>query len=339
MTHRTLLAAAPVAAALALAANADAQVTLDQDDAGNAVYADGWQNFDDGSTQPELLGGWVHGGNAVPGETVDIASSANNGGGTTIDTDGVSFQLWDPPEPGQEVGGFVDTFRFIDPAERNLQVGETFSFDLDVNFRGGFKGVTIRDADDETSLFNFNVGGDDYTVNDVATGGGSVGDAYSNDTVFSIALEQTAADGGTWTVTRSGAIDDVDTGTYTGVVSSFQLYSGDQGSFPEDAIFFNNFLITGEEVAMLPGDANGDGTVDLADFGILRSEFGSSGAMLQADFNDDMTVDLADFGILRANFGSSADLGTLDAWYASVVPEPATLALAGLAGVALLRRR
>jgi len=94
---------------------------------------------------------------------------------------------------------------------------------------------------------------------------------------------------------------------------------------------------------LLPGDANMDGTVDLADFGILRSNFGLSvGATFgQGDFNEDGAVDLADFGILRANFGSSADgpMAVLDGWYATVVPEPGTLALAGVAGMALLRRR
>ncbi|MEM7807140.1 MAG: dockerin type I domain-containing protein [Planctomycetota bacterium] len=58
-------------------------------------------------------------------------------------------------------------------------------------------------------------------------------------------------------------------------------------------------------VPLLPGDANGDGTVNLADFGILRANFGTTGTALfsQGDFNNDGNVDLADFGILRANFG------------------------------------
>ncbi|MEM1011733.1 MAG: PEP-CTERM sorting domain-containing protein [Planctomycetota bacterium] len=96
------------------------------------------------------------------------------------------------------------------------------------------------------------------------------------------------------------------------------------------------------DVPMLPGDANGDGTVDLADFGILRANFGSTmGTFATGDFNGDMNVDLADFGILRANFGTSSgsDLAALDAWYASVVPEPTTLGLCGIAGLAMLRRR
>ncbi len=90
----------------------------------------------------------------------------------------------------------------------------------------------------------------------------------------------------------------------------------------------------------LPGDANGDGTVNLADFGILRANFGSTmGTFMTGDFNDDGLVNLADFGILRANFGSTADAPLLDAWFATVVPEPTTLAIAGVAGLGLLRRR
>ncbi len=55
----------------------------------------------------------------------------------------------------------------------------------------------------------------------------------------------------------------------------------------------------------LLGDANGDGVVNLADFGILRAEFGQTGGSLFADFNNDGVVNLADFGILRANFGAT----------------------------------
>ena len=55
----------------------------------------------------------------------------------------------------------------------------------------------------------------------------------------------------------------------------------------------------------LAGDANRDRVVDLADFVILRNNFGTGRSFVQADFNDDNTVDLADFVILRNQFGKS----------------------------------
>ncbi len=78
-------------------------------------------------------------------------------------------------------------------------------------------------------------------------------------------------------------------------------------------------------LANLPGDANGDGAVDLADFGVLKANFGTGTTVGQGDFSGDGAVDLTDFGILKENFGASA---------AAVVPEPSTLLL-GLVGIAL----
>lgn len=58
------------------------------------------------------------------------------------------------------------------------------------------------------------------------------------------------------------------------------------------------------------GDANDDNQVDLADFGLLGSNFGSSGFAVNspgwsADFNGDGIVNLADFGLLQSNFGET----------------------------------
>jgi len=83
----------------------------------------------------------------------------------------------------------------------------------------------------------------------------------------------------------------------------------------------------------LPGDANQDEKVNLADFTILKANFGVDPAGWTAgNFNTDTTVNLADFTILKASFG-------LGAPSAGGVPEPATMGLLALGAAALLKRR
>ncbi len=118
-------------------------------------------------------------------------------------------------------------------------------------------------------------------------------------------------------------------------------------------------LPSGElEVAYtLAGDANLDGKVDSADFGILADNYGASGAVWdEGDFNYDGKVDSADFGILAVNYGQSAgsnadvvtaaDWSALDAFASansitiSSVPEPGAIGvLAGIGLAACARRR
>ena len=57
----------------------------------------------------------------------------------------------------------------------------------------------------------------------------------------------------------------------------------------------------------LPGDADGDGEVTLADFQILSDNFGREDGVTFADgdYNGDGVVNFADFLILANNFGKS----------------------------------
>jgi hypothetical protein len=91
----------------------------------------------------------------------------------------------------------------------------------------------------------------------------------------------------------------------------------------------------------LAGDYNDDGMVDAADYLVWRNSAGSSGAGLPADGNGDMQITGADYTIWKDNFGESSQAaGALV--LATAVPEPTSLALAGLmaaAGLAVARRR
>ncbi len=80
----------------------------------------------------------------------------------------------------------------------------------------------------------------------------------------------------------------------------------------------------------LYGDANLDGVVNSADFGILANHYGDSNASWdEGDFNYDGKVDSADFGMLAVNYGSTASAADVDLTVANfatvLVPAPMAL--------------
>jgi len=90
--------------------------------------------------------------------------------------------------------------------------------------------------------------------------------------------------------------------------------------------------------SLVPGDTDGNDNVDIVDYGNLVGQFGGSPSDESADFNGDGRVDLEDFAIQRENFGYGVP-AALDAEVGSATPEPTTLLLLGLGGLAVLRRR
>lgn len=163
----------------------------------------------------------------------------------------------------------------------------------------------------------------------------------------------------TGTIAFAASLDDGGQGIFTGsdpvadkvVAAGDELFGSavtsirfESGLDEKGDIAFSYTLangISGIAVAdlRLPADANDDGIVSLADFLILRANFGSGANVTydDGDFNEDGSVSLADFLILRANFGSGSGDAPVPAL--PPIPEPASLSLLTLGGLTLLRRR
>ncbi|MEO0604690.1 MAG: PEP-CTERM sorting domain-containing protein, partial [Myxococcota bacterium] len=89
-------------------------------------------------------------------------------------------------------------------------------------------------------------------------------------------------------------------------------------------------------IGTVNGDANFDLQVETGDLAILAGNFNSAvSSFAQADFNLDGVVDTGDLAILAGTFGTD----NTPALSTAAVPEPATLALIGLGGLAALTRR
>lgn len=83
----------------------------------------------------------------------------------------------------------------------------------------------------------------------------------------------------------------------------------------------------------LPGDYDGNGTVEISDYSKWKTDYGST-TMLAADGNGDGTVNAADYTVWRNNLGATLGSGTI---VNTSVPEPsaAVLLAVGLAIVAM----
>ena len=88
--------------------------------------------------------------------------------------------------------------------------------------------------------------------------------------------------------------------------------------------FLDNILVTGHTELKILGDFDSNGTIDLADFSVLSSNFNQPGDISTGDMNFDGNVDLFDFFQWRELFNQPAGAA------AANVPEPGTGFLLGL---------
>ncbi len=106
------------------------------------------------------------------------------------------------------------------------------------------------------------------------------------------------------------------------------------GANPDPSAFFDDFVLELATVGV-PGDYNGNGTVDAADYVLWRN-----GGPLQNEVDAPGTVNAADYAAWRARFGNSGSGSGLGG--GASVPEPASCSLVTMAlvcGAAAIRRR
>lgn len=97
-------------------------------------------------------------------------------------------------------------------------------------------------------------------------------------------------------------------------------------------------ILAGETAPGTPGDFNGDGTVDAADYTIWRDNLGLMGGATpsQGDANGDGNVTSDDYVLWKSNFGDSGNGAFVGANATAAVPEPSTFLLGAFAGIALV---
>ncbi len=108
-----------------------------------------------------------------------------------------------------------------------------------------------------------------------------------------------------------------------------------QTNSPAALVYADSLKLTVEAgIVAIPGDFDADNDVDGVDFGLWQAGYptASGASLINGDADADGDVDGVDFGIWQANYPTN--LGG-----AAAIPEPATLGLFVIGGLALLKRR
>ncbi len=126
---------------------------------------------------------------------------------------------------------------------------------------------------------------------------------YANTTTINTIANIALASGSSTTITFTWNTTGIAYGNYT-----IRAYAD---PVPGETDTADNTLVNGDVIVTIPGDVNGDRTVDIFDVGIISSHWypgppiGPLGYDANSDINSDGAVDIFDVGIASANWGQS----------------------------------
>jgi hypothetical protein len=158
-------------------------------------------------------------------------ASSNAAGFGDVDTAGFAFAAYGNPN----ANNFVDIKRNL---AAGLTIGYSFSAQIATAYRSGAKGISLySDTDWSVQLFNFNVGGDQYTFD-----GSNQGWAYSQTSIFNISAAQVTSDQLNVRVWRGS--DAASKSITAGQMRGFKMYiaNTDAGNALND-LYFNNLAV------------------------------------------------------------------------------------------------
>jgi hypothetical protein len=104
----------------------------------------------------------------------------------------------------------------------------------------------------------------------------------------------------TWTLPAG-----LEAGYYDVTIASAHVADAEGNALDGDGDGTAGGDLTWQLHVFLPGDATGDGAVDVGDLGVLAGNWNGPADWSGADFNGDGTVDVGDLGILAGHWGQS----------------------------------
>lgn len=271
----------------------------------NAAVVGGSINLNSGRINRALVGG--------------IGSVVNISGGST----GNQFEAQAGSTFNVSGGDIGSGFEALDGSVINISGG---AFEEELIADGGTLNITGGDL------------GPDFEVNSgsvVNISGGTIGTDVRFESGSQINLFGTGfmIDGSPVTFPAQDVASEAFDSVLSGVFADGTPFSFD---FAGDDLLSSGARLTLATPFASPGDYNGDGRVDAADYTIWRDAIDRGSVNLAADGNRDGQITEADYEVWRDNFRGQALTSTSAA---TAIPEPATLAMLCLGGLTLLTRR